>query len=262
MRCNATRPRNERTTRGCAGLDGQFGQRLCHCLELPCTPQMARDPKPPYTSTKDIDAFFDKVGGIQKPNRAVDREWVEAYGFDTAHPTAIPSLLRWLGVLDDDGNPKDAWNKLRVSNTRQETLGSLVRESYKKLFDTVDVEQVSRETLEGGFIEAYEVGDVQRHVGCFLRLCEHAGISVAAQPARREKEPRAPKPKAERPRRERAAGDGSKRRNGRPESDESPSVGLSIALTVDIPADWSSEQIKERLAVVSRAVREAGFGGT
>jgi hypothetical protein len=63
-----------------------------------------KTPKPPYTSVSDVDAFFDRVQTIAEPKspKKVDSGWVESYQFQTAHPSAIPSMLRWLGVIDEN----------------------------------------------------------------------------------------------------------------------------------------------------------------
>lgn len=112
---------------------------------------MSKTLKAPYTSVSDVDAFFERVETIAepKPPKKVDRAWVEGYQFKTAHPAAIPSMLRWLGAIGEEGESTGVWNDLRVDGTRQTTLARLVKEAYKPVFDAVDVEKATGRDLRG-----------------------------------------------------------------------------------------------------------------
>jgi hypothetical protein len=223
---------------------------------------VAKPAKPPYTSVSDVDAFFDRIGSIAepKPPKKVDTAWVQSYDFETAHPSAIPAMLRWLGVIDQDGQSTGVWNKLRVE--RHATLEPLVKKAYKDIFE-VDVAKASDRDLRGAFISAYEIGESKRHIACFLALCAQGGIQTAQ--AVNGEEPRQATQTGRAKKRTRSGGrssNGSKlptpptppmnREIGR-------SGGMSITLNVEIPVDWNEDQIRERIATVSRAaIRHEG----
>jgi hypothetical protein len=217
--------------------------------------------KPPYTSADAVDQFFSRIANIgePKPPKAIDSQWVEDFGFDTAHPAAIPSMLKWLGVIDEEGVSTGVWNSLRVESTREETLARLIRESYAELFERVDVEGASLSDVRGGFINAYSLGDVARHVKCFKTLCDHAGIALAISSPQSSKvtksgttkesranTPKPPKPKTPAPRMNRAVA---------PQQ-------VSIALNVEIPAEWNEAEIQERIEIVNRALSGATAAAT
>ncbi|HEX5369547.1 MAG TPA: DUF5343 domain-containing protein [Dehalococcoidia bacterium] len=221
---------------------------------------MARPPKIPYTSVSDVDAFFERVEtiGEPKPPKKVDSSWVATYGFQTAHPSAIPSMLRWLNIINDEGESTGVWNELRVDSKRQGTLQRLVKEAYSAVFDEVDVEKAAQRDLRGAFVSAYSIGVPNRHINCFLALCRHAGIETAVEASAREsKTPATAKPKPPK-----AAAS--------PKSTSTPSVkpkpktpqplaqsgGLNVTVNIEIPSDWTEEQIRERIATVRRAASE------
>jgi hypothetical protein len=223
---------------------------------------VAKTPKTPYTSVSDVEAFFSRVEtiGEPKPPKKVDSSWVATYGFKTAHPSAIPSMLRWLGVINDEGESTGVWNDLRVDSTRQPTLERLVKEAYSGVFDAIDVGKADMRTLRGAFVSVYGLGDPARHIKCFLALCQQAEIPTAVETqARESKAATEPKPKTRTPKPPSPAtgakGDGKRTRmqETRGGSSAMPTGGLNITLNVEIPADWTEDQIRDRVAAVRRA---------
>lgn len=236
---------------------------------------MVKTPKPPYTSVSDVDAFFDRVKTIAEPQppKKVDSAWVESYKFKTAHPSAIPSMQRWLGVINDDGESTGVWNEIRVEGTRQAALQRLVKGAYADVFDTIEVEQATNADLLGAFVQAYAIGDPKRQIACFLSLCQHAGIKTAQEPppAREAKADSGRGALRAEPRRAPASTNGAsktatatRRRETRESVTATNSVlrtnSVTVALNVEIPADWTEEQIRERIAAVTRAVEAASSG--
>jgi Family of unknown function (DUF5343) len=219
---------------------------------------------PPYTAAADITSFFDRIKTMQPPEK-IDTPWVESLKIAATQPSGVVGLVKWLGIASEAGVPDPAvWNKVRIPTTRAEALDPLVRTGYSKIFDRLDVEQATRQDLEGTFVNEYEVGDPQRKISCFLALCELAGIKVSAagetanttngsgSPAAAKKSIADPKKKQQ-----------AAAKTPPPPPDPPPassSSGVTIALNVEIPADWTEAEIRERIAVVSRAVRETGVG--
>lgn len=223
---------------------------------------MAKALKPPYASVSDVQAFFERIQTIAepKPDKKVDSGWVGNYGFKTAHPAAIPSMLHWLGVINDEGVSTGVWNDLRVDATRQATLGRLVKEAYSAVFEAVIVETAAAKDIRGAFVSAYSIGDPGRQINCFLALCEQAGIKTAVETNTRE-------PKG--------SSDAKKKSNAQAPTRKSQTVrraqpkvrhlaatagGIGVTLSVEVPASWTEEQIANRIAAVTRALELAEAG--
>ena len=226
---------------------------------------VAKTPTVPYTSVSDVEAFFERAQTIAepKPPKKVDSTWVESYGFQTAHPGAIPSMLRWLGVINDEGESVGLWNDLRVDTTRQTTLERLVREAYKAIFDAVDVEKATARDLRGAFVSAYSIGDPGRQIKCFLALCQQAGIKTAEEAREREAKAKpngAPKATPRTPSRSGAAKTTTTTTRRETRKNGSDGTGITVTLNVEILAEWTEEQIRDRIATVTRAVESAGAG--
>lgn len=219
---------------------------------------VTKTPKPPYTSVSDVDAFFERVQTIAEPRapKKVDSGWVESYQFDTAHPSAIPSMLRWLNVIDEDGGSTGVWDDLRVDGTRETTLARLIKDAYSAVFEAVVVENASARDLRGAFVSAYSIGDPGRHIKCFLALCRHAGISTLEEATARESEQRESS-SAKLPSQSTTATTlRSTARSPKQRSVVPPQGGsaLNVTLNVEIPAAWTEGQIRERVAAIARAL--------
>jgi hypothetical protein len=216
--------------------------------------------RPPYASAGDLQAFFDRMGNMQEPKQ-VDNDWVESFGLAATQPSAIVSVLKWLGIVDQKGASLGVWDDVRIPSSRQAKLAELVKESYSEVFDQFDnVSNASMDDLRGAFIRAYKSGDPGRPVTCFIELCNQAGIPISAQPKTRTRKetnskPAAPKRVAkERPKTTTPRG-GSKKKDPPPPPGQQ---GVTISVNVEIPADWSEEQIRERLDAVRRATEGGG----
>lgn len=215
-----------------------------------------RPPKtsPPYANPGVIDAFFERIPTLKDPG-TVDAEWAKAHEIDPKQPTSVPAVLRWLGVTDNSYKTLDAklWDNLRLPDTRAATLDRLVREAYSKIFDAVDIEQADRKSIQAVFVRAYALGNPRRNVSCFLALCSHAGI--ATKPGDRV-------PARKRP----SGGDGSgstphvraSPHTPKPDAARKQPTAIPISLSVEIPADWTKDQITRRIADVQAALSEAG----
>jgi hypothetical protein len=213
--------------------------------------------KPPYASAGAIDTFFEKIKSIGPPT-TVDSKWAVSYGLDVKLPASIPTMLKWIGVIDDNNKPvsSDVWNKIRFANTRTDVLAPLVREGYREIFEAITVEDADKEIIEATFGQTYGSGDVGRVVTCFLTLCRQAGITTKVGAGRQangqttQRKTRTVSVVTQKPKKQ----DESK---GTPKSDRGQSHPLALALnlTVEIPADWTEEQIEKRIETISKALQ-------
>jgi hypothetical protein len=224
--------------------------------------EQEKQQRPPYASAADLTKLFERIGTIGDPGN-VDTKWVVSYKLAASQPEAIVSVLKWLKVIDHKGKSLGVWNDVRVAASRQKKLAELVRAAYDAVFERIDVEQAGLEDLQGTFIQAYGSGDPARHVTCFLALCAHAGIStkVKARPVARRfvKEPDAAAPRqSSAPPLQHGSVSSTKASMGSSGRDgpnwQTPPV--TISLNVEIPAEWSEQQIRERLSSVRRASEE------
>jgi hypothetical protein len=208
--------------------------------------------RPPYASAGDLDTFFDRIAKMGAPVR-IDQKWVKDYKLAAAQPPAIVSVLKWLGIIDQNGKPTTRlWDEVRVPASRQAKLEELVRASYSEVFNAIDVSEASRDELEGTFIQVYQSGDPGRHVVCFVALCRHAGIPTKAVGPSKPK-PGDGEPRRRERKRERKASPRPKTPPSGQQQVQGVSTGITIALNVEIPAEWSEEQIRERVEAVRRA---------
>lgn len=211
----------------------------------------ARMDRPPEAATGDIDRLFDRLRTLAPPTK-VDQGWAKSFSL-----TDAVKVLTWLGLVRD-GKPTDPalWNRVRLLASRQDALGELVRESYKAIFNQIDVAEATREDIEGAFVNQYNLGDTSRYIRAFGALCRHAGIAVPALEPRHA--PAAPDAAASAsggrptnpPTQSRPANTGGRPSARPPETAPAPVLTASI----EIPADWTEEQIKERLALVKRLI--------
>jgi hypothetical protein len=213
--------------------------------------------KPPYASTTAIDELFRRMENLKAPPKA-DSEWARAQAFDPGIPASIPSMLRWLGVADDEFRPdQKLWSELRFPESRLKALPALLKTSYAAIFDRIEVEGADRALLRSTFAGAYGSGDTQRPVAAFLTLARHAGMKVGAEQPDRKPSPHKATPPARKPRQQVIP----KAPLNRPRSDpnlkgSSRSSDMTISLAVEIPADWNEAQIADRILMVRRAMEK------
>lgn len=218
--------------------------------------------KPPYTAANDIDTFFDKLHNVAPPAAPITTPWVEAKKLAQTQPSGITSMLRWLGVTDENNLIKaDLWNKLRAGKTRQQTLESLVRDSYEAVFTQFnDIAEATRDDIDGAFITAYQTGDTGRLRTCFLKLCEKAGIKVVpARTLKRESKRTESRPSASSTPKPSSSSSTSKPPPKSKLDDTKTFQGATsptVSLLIEIPASWTEEQIRDRIAIVKRVAQE------
>jgi hypothetical protein len=108
----------------------------------------------------------------KQPSAKLDSDWVKSYNIASNQPSAITSLVSWLGIVDHDGAAKpELWNKLRQPASRADALAPLVHEDYSAVFDRISVKEASREELDGSFINAYGVGGARAASRALVRRC-------------------------------------------------------------------------------------------
>lgn len=211
----------------------------------------------PYTKATAIDSFFGLVENKKAPP-VVDTEWAKSLDLEASRPSSVPKLLHWLGVIDRKGEPdKDRWEAIRHVDTRGEALEQLIRDAYSDLFDVTEAEKESRDQLRREFARVYDLGNADERVTCFLKLCDVAGMEMAATSggAATSSEDKARSDSGTR----KSSGDTPKKRTQTKQQVRTPQppnndVKFTVSLSVEIPPEWSEEQIAARVRAVQRAV--------
>jgi hypothetical protein len=227
---------------------------------------VAERKRPPYTSGADVEALFVRIRTLQPPKK-VDTEWAATYNLAPKQPEAIPTLLKWLGIVDRNGVANGAiWDQVRLPQSRTEALAPLVRASYVDVFDRIDVEQATDDDLVGAFVNAYGMGDPRKQVRCFLVLCKMASIPTGTDakkkpgPPRREPIAHATSRSESDDRRPSERDEATLGPIGNAGAEPAHGSRVTVSIALEIPADWTERQIRDRLLAISRALAEAGLG--
>jgi hypothetical protein len=215
--------------------------------------------RPPDTAAGDIDQLFERIRTIAPPT-VLNGPWAEGFGLSAAAAT----VLKWLGLVKDGQVDAQLWGEIRVPKTRQDALSRLVREAYAPVFEQVEVAEATKDDLIGAFITEYKMGDPARYVRAFVTLCRHAGIEVGADEAkgeegdaRAETKPKVTSSKAAKPS-QRQRNDTAKRSTTEEIRETREQARPAIGVNIEIPADWTDEQVRARIAAVKRALDDAG----
>jgi hypothetical protein len=218
----------------------------------------AHPARPPEVAVADIDRLFERMRTIAPPLK-VDLAWAKNFKL-----TDATIILNWLGLAKDSKVADPAlWNRVRMPATRAASLADLVRASYAEIFDRVDVSEAAREDLESAFVNEYNLGDTRRYIRAFVTLCRHARIRVAAFDARSEGERDAPTtpprsaPEGRKPATQPPIVQAPKGMAEEPQHRAFLTPAPAISVSIQIPADWTEDQILERVATVTRVLARA-----
>ena len=136
--------------------------------------------KPIYITVPSLKKLLDLLGTKNLSRITVgdlvSRGFAKSVGFQ-----AIQGL-RFLGIVDSEGNTTDKARILSMQGSgKNEQLESLVRTSYKKLFDTVpNAETLSKKELHDEFMAIYDMSGrlADTAAPAFLWLSSLAGLKV------------------------------------------------------------------------------------
>lgn len=103
------------------------------------------------------------------------------YGFNTTDAALAVKLLKFLGAVDEEGNPTKFMNDLRLESEekRKQAFENIVRNSYNKLFAAVKKPQnLSQGELADEFRVQYNQSPrvIGTAIPVFIKLCEYAGL--------------------------------------------------------------------------------------
>lgn len=138
---------------------------------------------PPQGAVKSYDQLLKLMETRSIPK--VDIEFLKNQTIASGNEGKIISGLKFLGLIDKDGNPKEEINSLCVKGElRKENIAKIVRKAYAKLFDVVklDLANADSDTLINVFKTDYGMGSLTTaKVGAlvFVYFAEQADIPLS-----------------------------------------------------------------------------------
>ena len=130
-------------------------------------------------------AFLNRIPSAQTPSK-VTQEYLEAAGFRSKNDRAIISVLKFVGLLDEEGKPTESYTLLRDKNQAGAILASLVKQTYSELFEMYpDAQNQSSQTLKNFFSTKTTGAEpvVNQIVATFKGLCEQASFEATGSAA-------------------------------------------------------------------------------
>jgi len=124
------------------------------------------------------------------PNRGVpakvDTAHLKSIGLKETNDKSIITVLKFVGLLNGDGSPNEAYKGFRDKNKGPALLAEGIRRAYKELFDTYpDAYSQTDDNLRNFFGAKTSVGKkaISYIISTFKVLCEFGDFSVAPSSA-------------------------------------------------------------------------------
>jgi len=140
--------------------------------------ETVRTVTPPYLSVAKIERTIELVSN--RNFTEVNVPLFVGYGFNKIDAQLAVSMLRFLGVINEEGESTDLMPKLRLTGEARKTeFEKIVRAAYKKLFGAVDNPQnLPSDDLRNEFVVQYHLSSrvVRTAIPAFIKLCEYAGL--------------------------------------------------------------------------------------
>lgn len=113
---------------------------------------------------------------------SIDASTLKTLGIAPNKELITVQCLKFLGIVDADGKPTDAFGGLR-ENLRM-TLEKQLRESYKAIFDQIPLSRINQTTLVNFFMAHGYSEDTAEYQGAlFVYLCKNAAIDLPNAPS-------------------------------------------------------------------------------
>jgi Family of unknown function (DUF5343) len=142
------------------------------------------DQYPFVVSNNRIGPFLDAIGAAARPQKFT-QEFLRSLGFTSTNDRALIPLFRKLGFLNSDGAPTEAFDALRVKDTRGAILAEKLRELYADLFAiNTAMQDASDNDLRGAIsrITGKDAATVARYASTFRALANSADFKASSAP--------------------------------------------------------------------------------
>lgn len=138
--------------------------------------------KAPYIPPAWIEKFFD-LNQRQKIDK-IDTEFVGLNIMGSGHESKIISALRFLGLIDEDGNATPKLASLRVvGDDFKKNLKTIVADGYHDLISTVVLDIAKPENLINFFVQRYDYSQASARgaLRLFVWLASQADITLSEE---------------------------------------------------------------------------------
>jgi len=128
---------------------------------------------PFHQNPKKLIDFFNRIQKEQKPEK-VNKNYLKSLAFKSSYDDKIPSVLKSLGFIDQNGTPTERWQKYRDVSQAKGIMGIALFEGYKGLFSTFSDAQTKSDDDITNYFKANTDEDedtVKRMVQTFKTLC-------------------------------------------------------------------------------------------
>ncbi len=140
--------------------------------------------RPPYASSGQADQMIDLLRRTT-PKKIDTKFIVDSKIATPTNAFRIMDLVKWLGVCNVDGTiNNEIVGKLKfVGEERKKHLIEMIKKSYDKLFESVDISIAQKEDIMNFFVSNYGYGFhlAKPATNLFLHLCEKYGISLSEE---------------------------------------------------------------------------------
>jgi hypothetical protein len=136
--------------------------------------------RPPYGAVKHYKDFFELLERVQIDE--VDSSYLKTHKIASGNEYKFLTGLKFLGLIDENGNATDRMNSLRVvGDEYTKNFEKMVRDAYSILLSKVELEKAIPDDIVNGLIRHYGLPRSTAPLGAkiFIFLAEKAGISVS-----------------------------------------------------------------------------------
>lgn len=142
-----------------------------------------RGRRAPYAPISALREFFARIKNVGVPS-VVDRKFIQKLNVASNNEWALLSALKFLGVIDDRGEPTSAYRSLQ-SDRFEETLRHLVETAYAPLLE-LDGLAMSVDDLENYFRVTSSPSQAKNAARFFRELVRLSGLADARRGQLRE----------------------------------------------------------------------------
>lgn len=131
----------------------------------------------PYTiSNNKIPQLFEKIRTAAKPPKFTI-DFLTKMGFPSSNDRALPSILKGLGFLQDDGTPTTYYDRLKDQTDQKYVLAERIKAQYNELFAiNEEIYKSSEDEIKGAIarVTGQDANSVNRYFATFKALCQIA----------------------------------------------------------------------------------------
>lgn len=141
---------------------------------------------PPYGPPANLKTIIEFWRDRNMPEQ-ITKDWLTRIGLSPNLTSQNLLALRYLDLIDENGNTTEAAERLRVARSDEypSVLEGIVRKAYAKILEFADPSKDSKTRITDAFRQEQPSAQRSRMVTCFLGLCAMAGIPLKEAPPTR-----------------------------------------------------------------------------